>query len=350
MATKKHNNKKSILQRSKKNQERESSVATSSDLTSWREAPLLGAKGFCMGFADIVPGVSGGTMALILGIYERLINAVKSVNSKVLWEGLCLNWREALAAIHWKFLGILFLGIMAALVFFTRIVALPQLMKTHPEPIYGLFFGLIIGSIWFVLKDSRFSSAREALWVITGCIIGLRVVTLMPADTPHHPVFIFFSGMLAVTAMVLPGISGSFILLILRQYEYILSQFARLLGGNEAFAAILILIPFILGMICGIALFARILSWLLHHWRRPTYLILAGFMIGSLWVIWPWQNRSYETVQGKERLISSTPILPELGNIDFYLGLAMILIGAAAVISLEIIIHQKDSVGNPYPN
>ncbi len=313
---------------------------TPPDLAGKGEIPLLYAKGFCMGAADVVPGVSGGTMALILGIYMRLLDAIRSFDTNLCRQLLRGNFRSALGLAHWRFLAVLLAGIFSAVIFFTRVVRLPQLMQTHPEPVYGLFFGLILGSIWFVFRDSGIRGPLPALWVLAGTWLGFWVVNLVPTDTPEHPAFIFLSGAVAITAMILPGISGSFILLIMRKYEYIFSQFGRL-GGAETLDAVAVLAPFALGIILGIAAFARVLSWLLHHYHTPTYLTLAGFMIGSLWVIWPWQERVYQIVRDKQRLISSQPILPESGGAAFWWGLGMMLAGLILVIVLEILGRRK---------
>ncbi len=316
--------------------------AAASDATRWRELPWLTAKGFCMGAADVVPGVSGGTMALILGIYVRLIDAVKSVDSKVLQAGLRGRWRLVLNRVHWRFLAMLLSGVFAAIIFFTRIVRLPALMNSHPEAVYGLFFGLILGSVWFVYRDSGITRSIDGLWIVLGAAVGLRIVTLVPGDTPDHPLFVFLTGAVAITAMILPGISGSFILLIMRKYEYIFSQFARLGNGfQETIAALLILLPFFLGMVAGIIVFSRLLSWFLHHHRVRTYLVLTGFMLGSLWVIWPWQERTFELVREKQRLTASHPVLPEFAASTFWWGLGMMIVGGTVVIILEMLGRKR---------
>lgn len=258
-----------------------------------------------MGSADIVPGVSGGTMALILGIYQRLINAIKSVDVQVVQSALRLRLKAVFELVHWKFIVSLLSGMVLAIVFFTRIVKLPELMFVHSEPVYGLFFGLILGSVWYVSRDFGKITPKHILWMTIGAAIGFRIVTLVPVDSPENAGFVFLSGALAITAMILPGISGSFILLILRKYDYILMQLGEL-GGENTLAAILVLTPFILGMITGIVLFSRVLSWLLDRYYVVTLCVLVGFMIGSLYVIWPFQERTYtEYVQQEVMLMEN---------------------------------------------
>lgn len=262
------------------------------DETELKEAPSIIIKGFCMGSADVVPGVSGGTMALILGIYTRLINAIKSVDSRFFRLLFSLKIADALRHVHFFFLGSLFAGIIGAILFFTRVVPLPVLIHTHPEPVYGLFFGLIAGSVYLLVNALPRFGWEEVLFLSGGTLFGFWVVNLVPADTPENPAFVFLTGSIAVTALVLPGISGSFMLLILRKYDYILSNIA-LLGTAQTLDAFAVLLPFGLGMIAGIAAFTRFLSWLLDRFYIRTLCILIGFMMGSLYVIWPFQEREF---------------------------------------------------------
>jgi len=325
------------------------------DKTTLKEVPSLLVKGFCMGSADVVPGVSGGTMALILGIYERFVESIKSFNLPALKSLLSFKIKDVIAQVHWLFLGTLLVGILSAVIFFTRVIKLPQLMFESPEPVYGLFFGLIVGSVWYVARSLGAMTVKNFLWMVVGAAIGFRIVTLVPTDTPEAAWFVFISGAISITAMILPGISGSFILLILRKYDYILMQFG-LLGGSETMSALLVLIPFGLGLITGIMLFSRVLSWLLKHYHTITLCILIGFMVGSLYVIWPFQDRVYvesvrteavqsEQADGKLKLIKSEPFIPLMskadsdarlsnGSTSVYLAFIMMFVGLFAVVGI----------------
>jgi putative membrane protein len=275
------------------------------DRTSWKESPFLLLKGFLMGSADIVPGVSGGTMALIVGIYNRLIHAISSFDLQFLKRFFAFRWKTAFLMVHWKFLGILLAGIFCAVLFFTKVVPLQTYMFTDPELIFGLFFGLIVGSIFILIKAIDDFSWAHGLMVIAGIAIGLWVVTRVPAETSESPLFIFLSGSIAICAMVLPGISGSYILLILRKYDFILTQLGKL-GTVDTFSALWVLAPFILGAIVGLMLFTRLLSWLLDHFYAYTLAILIGFLIGSLFVIWPYQDRIYTEFIDKTEVVEFT--------------------------------------------
>ncbi len=277
-----------------------------------------------MGTADVIPGVSGGTMAFILGIYEQLLAAIKSFDLECLKRLFTGDLKGAITRPHFGFIIPLFIGIIAALMFFTRVIPLPKLIISQPELIYGLFFGLILGSIIVLLKHIGEIKLKDLITIGGGIAIGLLVVTMTPKDTPDASWFIFFCGAIAITAMILPGISGSFILLILGKY-------AHILDGISHFN-LSILIPFALGAASGLIFFSRFLSWLLAHFHKATLLIINGILIGSLWVIWPFQNREYVEVREKKRLIDSTPILPESFDSMVINSLILMLVGFSLVL------------------
>jgi len=284
------------------------------DKTEWKESPYLIIKGFLMGSADIVPGVSGGTMALITGIYDRLIYAIRSVDGDLVKKLFKFRIKDVFEGFHWKFLLLLFTGILCAVAFFTRVVPLQVYMFTHPEIVYGLFFGLIVGSIVLLLVqiESEKKGWMNIVPLLGGAIFGFWVVTLVPTDTPSTPWFVMLSGSIAICAMILPGISGSYLLLILRQYDYILSQLGNL-GSAETVASLLNLVPFFAGALIGIILFSRLLSWLLNRYHATTLLVLIGFLVGSLYVIWPYQEREFrESVESVEIMEYNDPVVQEL--------------------------------------
>lgn len=296
----------------------ENELPENGDHTSWSESPYLIIKGFLMGSADIVPGVSGGTMALITGIYNRLIFAIKSVDATTISNTLKLRFKTVFEHFHWKFLLLLFTGIFLAIIFFTRVVPLQVYMFTHPEIVYGLFFGLIVGSIFLLVGEIESSkrSWKNLIPLTAGALFGFWIVTLVPTDTPETFWFVFISGAISICAMILPGISGSYLLLIFRKYDYILAQLGEI-GGIDTVAAIFNLIPFILGAITGLALFSRLLSWLLKHQYAVTLLVLIGFLIGSLYVIWPYQERTFtESVRDVQVLPISDPLVQDLMERD----------------------------------
>ena len=292
-----------------------------------KHAVLLVAKGLCMGTADVIPGVSGGTMAFILGIYPRLLQAIRAFDLELARLLVGRHWRGAAAHVDSGFLLGLGLGIVAALMFFTRVVSLPTLLVTHPEPVYSLFFGLIAASIVVLLRALERLRAVDGGWLIIGAAAGLGVVNLVPVNTPDAAWFIFLSGAVAICAMILPGISGSFILLLLKKYAYVFDAIGRLDPT--------VLIPFALGAATGLLLFSRILTWYLRRFYRRTVLIITGVLAGSMWVIWPFQDRSYELVRDRPRLISSQPVWPEIVDGSVLSAALLIVLGAMVVLLIE---------------
>lgn len=270
---------------------------------SWKEYPYLLIKGFLMGSADIVPGVSGGTMALIVGIYTRLIDAIKSFDLLFFKRLFTFKIKEALHEVDWRFMGVLLSGMACAVLFFTKVVPLQVYMFTDPELVYGLFFGLIVGSIVILVKAIEGFRWIHGLMILLGTAIGFWVVNLVPTETPESPFFIFVSGSIAICAMILPGISGSYILLILRKYDFVLSEIGKI-GTLETANALWTLLPFVIGAVFGLGLFSRLLSWLLDRYEAKTLALLIGFLIGSLYVIWPYQDRGYEEIVTKRKIVA----------------------------------------------
>ena len=303
--------------------------------TELANSPRYALKGFCMGSADIIPGVSGGTMALILGIYERLLSAIRSFDRA--WLGDILRFRisEALARNDLLFLGSLGFGIVFAIIFFTRVIPLPTLIITHPELIYGLFFGLILASIVVLMGEVEKYGIEEIIVTIVGVILGLTIVNLVPVETPTAAWFIFLCGFIAISAMLLPGISGSFILLILGKYAYIINAL-----GEFNLAVIL---TFGFGALSGLVVFSRIIVWLLNHYHQATLLVIKGILIGSLWMIWPFQERIYEAVRGKEKLVGASPIWPEAINSTVAVSLAFMIAGFILVMVIHRISNSKNT-------
>jgi putative membrane protein len=291
-------------------------------------------KGFCMGSADIIPGVSGGTMALILGIYERLLSAIRSFDRTWLANISRLRWKEAFAGNDLTFIVPLVAGIVLALFFFTRIVPLPTLIVTYPELIYGLFFGLILGSIVILVREVEKYGWSEIFITGAGIAMGLAIVNLVPVETPTATWFIFLSGFIAISAMLLPGISGSFILLILGKYAFVVNAFGEL--------NMLVILAFAGGAATGLVVFSRAIGWLLIHYHQATLLVIKGILIGSLWMIWPFQNRIYETVKGKERLLGASPVWPDSVNITVVGSIAVLVTGFVLVLVLSRLAKGKN--------
>ena len=280
-----------------------------------------------MGAADVAPGVSGGTMAFILGIYRRLIEAIRAFDAALVHLLLARRLRDAAGHVDLALIVPLAVGIFAALTFFTRVVPLPRLIETHPALVYGLFFGLIAGSIAVLLRS--LDGIRPVEWaaVLAGAAAGFGIVNLVPVSTPDAPWFIALSGALAISAMLLPGVSGAFILLILRKYAYVFDGIGRLDPG--------VIVPFGIGVVLGLMAFSRLLAWLLRKWQRVTLLAICGVLIGSLWIVWPFQERRFEIVRGKRRLMESEPVWPDAADEATLGAFALMAAGLALVAVLH---------------
>ena len=249
---------------------------------------LVSVKGACMGAADVIPGVSGGTIAFIMGIYDEFVASIASINA----EAVRLLFKGQFKA-FWKHInGTFLLSLVAGIG--VSVIALAGLMQmllnNYPIQTWAFFFGLIVASSIFILRGISGWRLKEAGFLVGGIILGAVVCTLSPTQTPDALWFIFLSGAIAICAMILPGISGSFILLILGKYQYIMSAISGLVSGENFGPNLLILIIFLIGAVCGILAFSKLLHWLLARWNKETLIILAGFIIGSLVKVWPWSN------------------------------------------------------------
>ena len=250
---------------------------------------MVAVKGACMGAADVIPGVSGGTIAFITGIYDQLIESINSINDTALKLFFSGKFKEFWKHINGSFLVSLFCGILVSVLSLAGLMQ--YLLEHHPIQTWAFFFGLIVASSIFILRGISGWGWREVLTLIFGILLGAVVCTLSPTQTPDALWFIFLSGAIAICAMILPGISGSFILLILGKYQFIMGVISDFVSGVNFGQNLLILSTFGVGAIVGILSFSKFLHWLLARWQKPTMLVLAGFIIGSLVKVWPWSNK-----------------------------------------------------------
>ena len=232
-----------------------------------------------MGGADVIPGVSGGTIAFITGIYQELIDSIKAVDVEALKLLAGFKFKAFWAHINGSFLLAVLSGIMISILSLARLVT--YLMAFHPIQLWSFFFGLIIISAMLVAREIKQWNLASILSLLGGIAVAYLITSATPASTPDGLLFIFLSGMIAICAMILPGISGSFILLILGKYQYVLGAVKEM--------DLAVIIVFALGCLVGLLSFARLVSWLLRHYHLVTVSVLVGFMIGSLNKIWPWR-------------------------------------------------------------
>lgn len=238
-------------------------------------------KGFGMGAANVVPGVSGGTIALLTGIYSEIIEAINALTLPSVWKALFKGqFKQFWSLIHGPFLLSLGIGIVFSI--FTLAKLMTFILGSYPIHTWSFFFGLIIASAVIMFRGIKNWKWQDVMMTAVGIALGVVVCTLSPTETPDGISFLFICGAIAICTMILPGISGSFILLILGKYDYVMQAIAEL---NWPVLAV-----FGAGCIVGILAFAKFLHWLLAHWERQTILVLLGFILGSLVKVWPWQN------------------------------------------------------------
>ncbi len=300
---------------------------------SFKDYAYLFVTGVTMGAADVVPGVSGGTMAFIMGVYQELIDAIKAFDLGVVKLLLRFKLRAAAERVPWRFLVALGSGVGAAILALAGILS--WLLDHHPILLYAFFFGLVLASIVAIGSHIHWSPGAVAT-LAAGTALAYWIVGLVPVQMPHDPLTLFLSATVAISAMILPGISGSFILLILGQYAYVLNAIKTL--------DVVTLLPFGAGMIVGITGFARILSWLLHHHHQKTITLLVGFMIGSLRKIWPFKE-TLET--GLDRHGEVVPILernvlPDAASGAFWISLALAVVGFVLIRFLDSLRDERN--------
>lgn len=304
---------------------------------STRFYSLLFLKGMAVGAADLVPGVSGGTIAFISGIYEELVDSIRNLRPQLLAigyrEGFGALWREANAT----FLVTLLAGVLCSVFSLARLIA--WVLEEHPILIWSFFFGLIIASIIFIARRYTRFGWPEQLALLAGTLLGFIIVFSPPLQMHHSTTVLFLSGALAACAMILPGVSGTFILMLLGMYRTVLDG---VVSGD-----VVLLVTFASGAVFGLLVFSRVLSWMLRHYHDLTMTTMTGFLIGSLALIWPWKlplEVIYDD-RGRETVLSFENLLPwqyeQIMGIDAHTmaALGCMTLGLILVLGLE-------SIGN----
>lgn len=290
-----------------------------------------------MGIAEVIPGVSGGTIAFITGIYEELINTIKQVLSPNWFgvlrkEGIAATWK----AINGNFLVFLLGGMAFGVI--VGVLGVTALLESYPELLWAFFFGLIVASAIYIGKQVEKWSAIEFVALILGTVIAFYITVASPAQGSEALWFVFVAGAIAISALILPGISGSFMLLLMGMYTFIIPTVKDALKTLNP-ESLVVLGVFGLGCLLGLATFSRVLSWTFKHYKNPTLALLTGFIIGSLNKIWPWRNvLSYrENSKGEQVPFIEESVLP--GNYDgepMIIGVVVLMIvGFLAVFMIE---------------
>ncbi len=252
-----------------------------------RKPLLLVLKGMGMGVAEVIPGVSGGTIAFITGIYAQLIDCIKSFDAQAVKLLFTAKWRELWNHIHGSFLVFLLTGMVGGVII--GVFGISRLMETRPEILWAFFFGLIIASAIYVGKQVKKWSVAVVILSIAGAALAFWITLVTPTEASLSPPYVFLCGMIAISALILPGISGSFIMLLMGMYTVIIPMVKSLLKDQDL-SVLGTLAIFGIGCIVGLATFSRVLSWMFRNYADHTLGLLSGFMIGSLFKIWPWRN------------------------------------------------------------
>ena len=298
-------------------------------------------KGVGMGTANVIPGVSGGTIALITGIFEKLIHSIKSIDLvalKFLFSGKVKKFADH---VNLDFLFAVFLGIAVSILSLAKLLGF--LFENYPVFIWSYFFGLILASVYFVGRRIQKITPGVVVAFILGTIIALAITLLSPATPNGDFYYLFICGIVAICSMILPGLSGSFVLILMGNYELI---FIKAVNDLD----IKILGPVILGAIIGLIAFSHLLSWIFKKFKDLTISLLTGFILGSLSVLWPWKENIYRSdelgnillkkdgepiVQGYER------ILPETVNLEVLIAVGLVIIGVLSIWLVEKMAEEK---------
>ena len=286
---------------------------------------IVALKGYAMGAANVIPGVSGGTIALLTGIFNELVEALDAVMSLSSWKLLFQGkFKEFWKAVHGTFL--LWLAIGVAVSVFSLAKLMEYVFTHHPVQTWAFFFGLIVVSAFFLLSDIKDWKGRDVLWLLVGIALGAALCILSPSETTSDLWFIALCGAIAVCTMILPGISGSFILVLLGKYEYIMKAVSDLDWP--------VLVVFALGCVIGIAAFSKFLHWLMSRYGRQTLLVLIGFTVGALVKVWPWADKA---ACEAANVLTGDPA----GTLHIPGAIIWALVGALSVLTLELISRRS---------
>lgn len=297
-------------------------------IRTFKDYLIITLKGIAMGAADVVPGVSGGTIAFVAGIYEELISSINAISFEsfkiLIKEGLLAAWRH----VNGNFLLALGIGIFLSIISLAKIIR--YLIENEPVLVWSFFFGLVLASVLYVAKQIKQWNVFVVTGIFLGAAVAFWITTIPPQNMAMSNSFIFLSGALAICAMILPGISGSFILLLLGAYKPVLDAIHEknftLLGFLAA------------GAIVGLLTFSRLLKWLFDHYERITLAVLTGFILGSLNKIWPWKKvLESEIINGKLKILRDESVSPFKFEGDNQLVWAILLfvIGFVSILILE---------------
>ena len=305
-------------------------------------------KGYAMGAANVIPGVSGGTVAFITGIFEALINSLKSFDLEAIQLLTKFRLKDFWEHINGKFLVPLGLGVVISVASLAKLLG--YLFDNHPVLIWALFFGLILASVYFVGKTVGRWSVGAVLTLLVGLVIAVSIALLKPASENTSLVYLVLCGIVGVCSMIIPGLSGSFVLILMGNYRLILDSLSDVVSAGTSFdfgamaAPLKIFIPVLVGVVIGLVTFSHFISWLFRRFRDLAVALLTGFVAGSLMIIWPWKTEIYKlAADGTPMLRSSGKKMvegydwhaPDFAATNTWFAIGLIVLGIGVVIVME---------------
>lgn len=317
---------------------------------------LLVLKGLAMGAANKVPGVSGGVVAFVAGFYEEFIYSLQKINFKAFKLFINGRFKSLYTYVNGKFLGLLILGMVIS--YFSVSQLLDYLIVHYELYVWSAFFGMIVGSIYYISKDFEDWSPRLMGFVVAGILAGVAISFLEPARENDNLWFVFFCGIVGVSGMTLPGLSGSFILILFGNYVLLLVDSVNALYDTIADIVLLdfsftenperirllkVLVVFSVGSLAGLVTFSHMLGYVLKRFKRETYAVIIGFITGSLGVVWPWKEKIYKTdsqgeivtdVTGEKILDNYDRYFPDFTDLEDWMAIVYIIVGIFIVLGL----------------
>lgn len=288
-------------------------------------------KGALMGAANVIPGVSGGTMALLTGIFEKLINSIKAFDLHALKLLSTFQFKAFFEHINFPFLSAIGIGVIASILSFARV--LDYLFEHHALYVWAFFFGLILASVYFVGKKIKCRSRSVILLFIMGTVLAASIAFLEPAEENASIPYLLVCGAVAMCSMILPGLSGSYVLLLMGNYQLVMIK-------SVSNFDLSVLIPVGMGAAVGLAVFARLLAWIFKKFHDQTIAALTGFIFGSLCILWPWKTEITETFGEKVKVIGYTYSVPE-AHAETIIAISLMLVGMAAIALVETLANRK---------
>lgn len=293
-------------------------------------------KGLAMGAANVVPGVSGGTIALITGIFERLINAIKSFDIKALKLLFGGQFKSLLKHVDFFFLVSVGLGVLISIVSIARLFDF--FFENYPVYLWSFFFGLILSSVYYVGKQVGKWGVVQVVSFVIGAAIAVSISVLSPASPNSSFLYLLLCGVVGACSMILPGLSGSFVLILMGNYQLVMIDAVNDMNFS-------VLLPVVIGAGVGLLAFSYMLSWVFKRFRSQTLSTLCGFILGSLLMLWPWKSEVTETFGEKVKVVGYDWLLPTEFSAEVVIAIVCAAVGVFAIVLMEYLATRHEKIG-----